>query len=165
MATTAHDSRQVLSTYLNDHLAGATAALQLLDDMIDASADPDERGAFAALRAEIAEDGATLEQLLHADGGTTSALRQAGGWMAEKAEQLKLLMDDRGGGTLGRLERIETLALGILGKLALWRALSAASIPEFAGTDFSRLEARAGQQHERVERWRIEAAKRVLGAR
>jgi hypothetical protein len=154
--------RQVLHTYLNDHLAGATGALQMLDGMIE---DPDhggERGEIAQWRAEIAEDRDTLERIITSVGGQTSVLRQAGGRMAEWAERLKLLLDERGHGTLGRLERFETLALGILGKLSLWRALAAARIPELQAVDFDRLAVRAEDQYRRVERRRIESAQRVL---
>jgi hypothetical protein len=48
-------------------------------------------------------------------------VRDLGGWLAEKAGQLKLLFDDPKHGTLGRLEALEFLELGILGKRGLWR--------------------------------------------
>jgi hypothetical protein len=57
-------------------------------------------------------------------------------------------------------EALETLALGILGKLALWRALAvvAATDARLRGLDFDSLAARAQAQHARVEERRIEAA-------
>lgn len=161
MTTAAQERQKILRTYLNDHLAGAAAALQLLDDMIDEADAPDGAASLTLLRSEIVEDRDVLEHVLHAAGGETSVLRQAGGWMAGKAEQLKLLLDDAGG-AFGRLQRLEALSLGIVGKRALWRALRAASIPAPAGGDFAQLEARAGQQYERVEEFRIEAARRAL---
>ena len=61
---------------------------------------------------------------------------------------------------LGTFEALETLALGILGKLALWRALAvvAATDARLRGIDFDSLAARAQAQHARVEERRIEAA-------
>lgn len=84
--------------------------------------------------------------------------------MAEKAGRLKMLIDDAGGHFLGRFEDLEILALGILGKRSLWRALAAANVPEFKAVAFGRLEARAEEQYARVEARRLELARDVLPA-
>jgi hypothetical protein len=72
----------------------------------------------------------------------------------------------RAAGGLGTFEALEALALGILGKLALWRALavSAAADARLRGVDFDHLAARAQAQHARVEERRLEAARVVLRA-
>jgi hypothetical protein len=152
-----------LHAYLNDHLAGATGALDLLDRMIRHAGTPDERRMLTELCADVSQDRATLERLLDVSGARTSALRTAGGWMVEKAGRLKLLLDDPGRGSLGHLEQFEMLALGILGKRALWQALLAAHLPEFDDVDFAALETRADEQYQRVEERRIASARRVLG--
>ena len=57
-------SEQHLATYLNDHLAGAVAALELLEHLGKAHADT-PTGRFAAeLRADIAADRKELEALM-----------------------------------------------------------------------------------------------------
>jgi hypothetical protein len=61
---------------------------------------------------------------------------------------------------------LETLALGILGKLALWQALEvvAAVDSRFSRVDFDDLVARAQVQYGRVEERRLEAARTVFRA-
>ncbi|MGE4056316.1 MAG: hypothetical protein AB7F99_16105 [Vicinamibacterales bacterium] len=158
---TKRESGDALHTYLNDHLAGATGALRLLDRLIDEPAS-EEKSFYAGLRAEIDEDRATLVRLLEGAGGETSTVRQAGGWLAEKAGRLKMLLDDAGGESLGAFEELEVLGLGVLGKRGLWRALSVADLPEFKAIDFRRLETRAEGQYERIEGRRLELAREVL---
>jgi hypothetical protein len=65
---------------------------------------------------------------------------------------------------LHRLERLETLGIAIDGKLALWRALQAAAelAPELRGIDFEDLVQRAQAQRNRVEVWRLQAARSAL---
>jgi O-acetylhomoserine/O-acetylserine sulfhydrylase-like pyridoxal-dependent enzyme len=78
----------------------------------------------------------------------------------------KLLLDDRGEGQLRVFEGLETLALGIQGKLALWRALAAVAdrVPQLRGVDFAQLQQRAVQQHQRVEDQRLQSARAALGS-
>jgi hypothetical protein len=52
-----------------------------------------------------------------------SRVRKAGSWIAEGVAEVKLDVDDDPQGPLRRLERLETLAIGIDGKVALWQAL------------------------------------------
>ena len=153
-----------LVTYLNDHLAGSTAALQLLDHLVEES-DPDEsRKFFSTLRAEIAEDRGMLEDLVRRIGDRPSPLRNIGGWLAEKVGRLKLKLDDPLEDSLKDLEALEVLALGIHGKKALWSALTlvAAGVPQWADVNFARLEQRAAEQEERVEVRRLDAVRRLV---
>jgi len=60
-----------LHTYLNDHLAGATGALRLLDRMIEKSG-AEEKAFYVGLHGEIEEDRATLVRLLERAGGEVS---------------------------------------------------------------------------------------------
>ena len=159
-------SGDALRTYLNDHLAGSVAALELLDHLADIHSDPDRTRFFTRLRSEVAEDQNVLQQLLVKVGGKESTARKAAAWLTEKIGRVKLRLDDLGDGQLRVLEAIETLGLGIQGKLALWRALAAVvdRVPQLQGVDFARLEQRALQQHERVETQRLQAARVALTA-
>lgn len=58
----------------------------------------------------------------------------------------------------------ETLALGITGKQAMWRALRQVSdrYPELAAVDLDALAERAEDQRARLEELRLEVASRVL---
>lgn len=157
-------ANDALNTYLNDHLAGSVTAIAMLDHLIESSKSAEIKGTLHRLRDEIAEDQQTLEDVLARVGGRKSALRQVGGWLAERMNRLKLMVDDPVKGTLARLESLEMLTLGILGKRALWRSLTAV-VPgrrELEGIDFDRLISRAEQQHDRAEAMRLDSARRVL---
>ena len=155
-----------LTTYLNDHLGGASAAIQLLDKLVESSGTPEAAKFFSGIRAEIKEDITVLEDLIRKLGGSPGGLRELGGWIAAKAVSLKLMLDDPAGGGLQRFEAIEALVLGIHGKSRLWRALAAVApvLPELQGLDFKTLEARADDQHARMEARRLEAARLALAA-
>jgi hypothetical protein len=151
-----------LHAYLHDHLSGSSAALQLLEHLIDSAAQEEERSFFIQLRMEVNDDRTTLEQLLAESGGEVSQLRKAGGSVMDWLGRLKLTFDDPSHQRLSRLEALEMLALGLHGKRSLWRALAVANPPGLHGHDFAALEQRAEHQHQRVEAKRLEAARRVL---
>jgi hypothetical protein len=144
-----------LATYLNDHLSGATAALDLLEHLERSR--PDLAAFLAALRRDIEEDRRELEALIHRVGAARSGVRQAAGWVAEQFARLKLAADDLTGGRLRLLESLEAVAVGIHGKGSLWRALKV--VPAAAGPDYDRLIARADEQRGRVEAARLDAAR------
>lgn len=152
------------ATYLNDHLAGSTAILELLDHVASAHAGTDV-GRFAAeLRAEVLEDRRELEGLMDRWRIPQSTPRKASAWLAEKLAQLKLQLDDATTGPLHLFEAMEALSLGIEGKRLLWRVLAAAAetAPEFRAADYGRLERRAEDQRRRVETVRLSAGKAAL---
>jgi hypothetical protein len=157
-------SSKALSTYLNDHLAGSVAALELLDHLAELHSDPDRKRFFTGLRAEVEEDQSVLQQLIKKVGGEESTARKAAAWLTEKLGRVKLRLDDPGNGQLRVLEAIEALGLGIQGKLALWRALGAVAgrVPQLQGVDYTRLEQRAMQQHQQVEGQRLQTARVAL---
>jgi hypothetical protein len=147
-----------LATYLNDHLAGAVAALELLEHLERTHADL--APFLRALRHDIEHDRAELEALIARLGVTQSAPRQAVAWVAEKAARLKMAVDDLSGSRLKLLESLEAVAVGIHGKGSLWRALKV--VPAASGPDYDRLIARADEQRERIEAVRLDAARRAF---
>jgi hypothetical protein len=155
-----------LGTYINDHLAGSVAALELLDDLIAHPVGPDEPEFFIRLRDELTEEQDTLRGLLRELGEGESTLRKAAGWLAEKVATLKLQWDDSGDGALRRFEALEALALGIFGKLSFWRALAAVASAEPAVLvlDLPRLARQAEAQHSAVEARRVAAAVMAFAA-
>ncbi|MGH7631918.1 MAG: hypothetical protein ACREOF_21495 [Gemmatimonadales bacterium] len=155
-----------LTAYLNDHLAGSVAALELLDDLVGHSAEPDDRGYFTQLRSDIAADQDVLRGLLSEIGSGESPIRKAAGWLAEKVARLKLRWDDPQDAGFRRFEALEALALGIQGKLGLWRALSAIApaLPALQRLELATLERRAETQHAAVETRRVAAATAAFAA-
>src|SRR5574342_879547 len=152
-----------LATYLNDHLAGSTIAIEHLEHL--AAANRDLAPALAELRADVEADRAELQELICRLKIGESGTRKAGAWIAEKAARVKMRLDDKTG-PLRRLESLEAVALGIDGKAALWRALSAAAegTPSLGGLDYDRLIERAREQRQRVEVLRLQAARSALAA-
>jgi hypothetical protein len=113
-------SKEHLATYLNDHLAGANFAVELLDHL--ASENPDLKPSLSALKKDIEDDRERLKILMARLSIAESRVRKAGTWIAEGVTEVKLDVDDDPHGPLRRLERREALAIEIEGKVALWRA-------------------------------------------
>lgn len=155
-----------LATYLNDHLAGSVGALDLLDHLARESEGGEDVSLFRALHQEIAAEQAQLRELLRELGGEESGVRKAAGWVAEKVTRLKLRWDDPGDEGLRRFEALEALALGITGKLSLWRALAAVAdgIPVLQRLDLALLQRRSEDQYAAVERRRLAAAREAFTA-
>ena len=161
MSEEASPGRERLHTYLNDHLAGSVAALELLDGVIEHHSEDRITKIFRDLRDEIQDDQETLRNLIRKLGAKESAMRKAGAWLAEKFSRVKIGDADDG---VELLQALEALALGITGKQLLWRSLGAIA-PNFAalqGMDFGGLEKRAQDQFERVETLRLEMAREAF---
>ena len=153
-----------LSSYLNDHLAGAVGALELLDRLIKTYQGKPLERFFAELRGEIDADQKKLQELIDRLDLEESAVRKAGVWVAEKFSRLKIQLSESREGEMGLFLALEALALGITGKRSLWRALAVASetVPQLRALDYSELESRAIEQHDRVEAKRLEVAREVF---
>jgi hypothetical protein len=152
-----------LATYVHDHLAGAVLAINLLETLRDRHAG-EPLGPFAeGLLVEVEADRAVLQGLAERVGVGSSRLKEAATWLGEQVSRVKLRR--RAAGGLGTFEALEALGLGLLGKLALWRALAvmAAVDGRLGGMDFDHLAARAHAQHAWVEARRLEAARTALG--
>lgn len=151
-----------LDSYLNDHLAGAVGALELLAHWAELYKGKPLGAFFTDLESEIKGDQDTLRDLMGRLGVKESKVRQAGAWAAEKVGRARLVIagDDPGG--LGLVLALEGLIMGITGKQLLWRGLAAANLPKTEGIDFKELQRRAEKQIERTEAERIRAIQRAF---
>ena len=152
-----------LATYLQDHLSGAAFAVELVATLRDQHHGEPLGDFAAALLPELQADQETLQRLADRVGVGSGGVREVAAWLGEKASRLKL---GRGAANaLGPFEALETLALGIQGKLGLWRALEVVTPvnPQLKGTNFDHLAARALSQYAQVEERRLEAARAALG--
>ena len=158
-------SSKHLLTYLKDHLAGATGGLEVLDHLISTHAGAPLEPPLKELREEIAQDRQALQDIVRRFGSAESPIRNTGAWLSEKLARIKLLLEGAGSGPLARLEALEALALGIEGKRALWDALAAAApaVLPLQAVNLNLLKQRAQQQRERVEAFRLEAAREAFG--
>ena len=156
-------AREGLHTYLNDHLAGSVAAIELLDHLIEYHSEDRFGNFFNDLRNDICADQEKLRNVIVTIGGKESALRKAAGWMSEKFGRVKIGNADD---SAELLQAVEGLALGITGKKLLWRSLAAvaSNFPALQGTDFGKLEKRAQEQFDRVESLRLEMAREAFRA-
>jgi hypothetical protein len=159
-------SNELLSTYLNDHLAGAAAGVELAEKLGANHEGTPFGTAVAAVAEEIKADRDTLQALMERLGIGKSPVKQAAGWVFEKATRLRFNRQLTGSDALTRLLETETLSLGIEGKLALWQALKGIDglDTELGRADFDRLIFRARQQREALEPYRLEAAAEAFTA-
>jgi hypothetical protein len=151
-----------LTTYLQDQLAGALHASELLKAMRDHFAG-EPLGAFAAeVLAEVEADREVLARLTERVGGNAGGMKEWGAWVAEKVTRLKLKHGSADG--LGTFESLEFLVTGIHGKRALWRAMAvvASFDTRLQGIDFTNLIARAENQHQKVEERRLAWARSLF---
>ena len=156
-----------LGIYLNDHLAGSVGAMELVERCRSEN-QGNELGVFLTrLHAEIDHDQGVLKDLIARMGASESATKKAAAWVVEKVARLKMNAQLTEYSPLSRVEELEALALGILGKKALWDVLDATVRTDgrFQGLDFGTLSQRAQRQHDDVERFRVEAARIAFGDR
>jgi hypothetical protein len=155
-----------LATYLNDHLAGSVAAIELLDHLIKNQSGKRLEKFLVDLRDDITSDQDVLRDLIQKLDLGESAVRKAGAWIAEKLGRAKFAGAGEQSGDLGLLQALEGLALGITGKELLWRALQTveADLSQLQGIDLERLEQRAREQRERVEKERLHLARETFAA-
>ena len=109
-------SKDSLPIYLRDHLAGAAAAIEILDALRDGHAG-EPLGRFAeGLSIDIDLDRRTLEALAERVGSGSSVLKETTAWLGAKLARFKL--GPSSSADLGTLEALET-----------WRSESLASRP------------------------------------
>jgi hypothetical protein len=153
-----------LATYLNNHLAGSVAALDLIAALEKAHRGAEREYFFKDLGSEIAVDRIELEAIMEKLQIGIRQLPKVAAWLGEKASELKLSFDDGLAGPLWTLQAVEAVALEIEGKRALWRSLAAAAgrAGPLYGPDYSNLARRADDQRRRVESVRLDAAREAL---
>ena len=157
-------NKKDLVTYLNDHHAGATGALEMLNALAKSFQGQPLELFFKNLQTEIQADFEALESLMKKIGSEGSAIKQAGAWVAEKISRAKLGASDPAADQLELFQALETLMLGITGKCALWAALAAAAEgePALRLLDYAKLQERAVQQRDRVEAERLRVARELF---
>lgn len=155
-------STEVLGTYLNSHLAGANAGVEIVRRLHKRAVPGPDAAVLAQLAEEIEQDRDELRGLVEQLGEAGHPVKKAAGWAAGKAHQLAVSELLTGDEHLAMLLEAETLALGVEGKLALWEALLAvaSAYPQLVEDDLVRLAGRARDQRGRIEAIRLAAARR-----
>ena len=152
------DGDRLLGIYLQDHLAGSVAALELVERAAGSN-ESNELGAFLrSLHGEIRADQETLLDIMRVLGVERSRVKNGLAWAAEKAGRLKLNGRLLRYSPLSRVHELEALEAGIVGKRSLWTNLEALQDTRLAAVDLPRLIERAEAQRAGVEEWRRRAA-------
>jgi len=108
-----------LRRYLQDHLAGSVAALQLMETLADHERGLPLEQKLRGLHSEVTEEQERLEAILARLEGDESSLKRATAWLTEKLHRGRLALAERADPALARLEGLESLALRLQGKLGL----------------------------------------------
>lgn len=155
--------KRALEIYLSDHFGGSIYAVELIRSCVDTYPDPPLGPFFENLLRDVQEDQEVLRTFLLRIGGTESPIKSAAAWAAEKLSRIKHIESSEFPGA-GLLERLETLSLGVVGKRSLWQALGAASggTGRFGGVEVAKLERRAEDQLQEIERHRLAAARQAF---
>jgi hypothetical protein len=153
-----------LSTYLNDHLAGATGGLELAKRTRGSNKGTPYGEVLERLETEIGDDRETLKAIMDRLDVEKNQLKVSLGWMAEKVGRLKLNDQLVGYSPLSRLIEFEGLIVGVTAKLAVWNSLQhvAGGDGRLAEFDFADLIARAERQLSELEQLRVTAAHEAL---
>jgi hypothetical protein len=154
----------LLAIYLNDHLAAATGARELVRRAASSNRGSSYGAFLERLAAEIEEDRQSLLAIMRALEVGTDRLKVVSGWAAEKLGRLKLNGRLRGYSPLSRVVELEMLALGVTGKLGLWRALQRLHSHQvaLADLDLPLLIRRAEGQLDGLETHRLRAVGEAL---
>lgn len=158
-------AEKAMEVYLNDHLAGAMLGSDLAEQILERSEGTPFGDVMLSVSAQIEEDRDTLIDLMERMDITRNPVKQATTWIAEKASRPKFSGRTSGDPDVGYFMALESMTLGVTGKLALWEALTrvAGDHPEIAATNLEELIERARTQRDALEGQRLVAAERALG--
>lgn len=155
--------KELLTIYLNDHLAGATLGVELARRLGASNQDDAEFGpVLAEVCAEIDADRETLRAVMNQLGVGQSKLKPLAAVLGERVGRLKLNGQLWGYSPLSRLDELELLQIGVVGKRRLWRALEHTHAGDLSGFDLSALAERATEQLRRLEALHLKAAALAL---
>jgi hypothetical protein len=153
-----------LRIFMQDHLAAATAGLELARRARGANEGTDYGEPLSRITDEIEADRNTLEAMLTDLGFGPDRPKNIGAWVGEKVGRLKLNGQFTGYSPLSRVLELEGLIAGISAKLSLWRILVdvAAEEPRLDADHLRRLIERGEEQRRTVEELRTLAAREAF---
>ena len=154
---------ELLAIYLNDHLAGATLGVELARRLRGSNEDDPEFGpALAKICVEIEADRETLKAAMDRLGVGQNRLKPFVAILGERLGRLKLNGRLWDYSPLSRLDELELLQIGVVGKRRLWRALEHTHASDLPDLDLGALAERATEQLRRLEALHLKAAALAL---
>ena len=159
-------NEKYLRIYLQDHLAGSTAGLELARRTRGANEGTEYGPPLAQIADEIEADRRQLQGIMEDLGFGGDRLKNIGAWGLEKMGRLKMNGQVTGYSPLSRVVELEGLLTGITGKKGLWLALLevAPTEPRLDAALLERLSDRAEEQRTTVEELREKAAREAFAA-
>lgn len=159
-------AQEPLHVYLNDHLAGATAGVDLATSAAERH-DGELGEFFAQLADEITADLNTLTSLMDQLDAHHSGAKEVLAKAGSKLSESKFSGDSTDDPEFGTFLTLETLSIGVEGKHCMWTALKVVedSVPELAALGVDTLVERAQSQRDRLEAKRLEVAGRALSGK
>jgi hypothetical protein len=158
-------SHRLLPIYLNDHLAGSVAAIELARRARESNEGTKIGEVVAEVCAGIEADQAILRDVMRRLEVSEDRVKPVLAWAGEKLGRLKPNGQLRGYSPLSRVVELEALLVGIAGKRMLWRALGQTCGSRLEEFDFKALEDRAEAQRQQLESCRLEAVAIAFGGR
>lgn len=155
---------RLLATYLNDHLAVATAEVQLARRCRGANEGSELGTWLGRLCGEVESDRAALTEIMEELGVGQDRVKVAAGWATEKIGRLKLNGRITGYSPLSRLVELDGLHLTTSGRLGMWQVLHQVFDQRLARFDLPGLIERADAQRSELERRRLEVSGEALTA-
>lgn len=155
-----------LGIYLNDHLAGATAGVELARRVAGTGQVPAPPAELRQFAQEVAEDRDSLLRIMGTLGLPVRSYKVWAAWAGEKAGRLKPNGRLTTRSPLSNLEELELLRLGVEGKAAGWRTLRTLADRDtrLEAGQLDELISRARRQAGFLEESRIRAAEQVIDA-
>ena len=152
-----------LAAYLNNHVAGSAAGMELIRRAVANSRGTPAEDFLCRLSVDLEEEQALLGRLIRASGGREETFRKLGAWALEKTGLLRIGDYSRENPLLGRLVEFEALLLGSVGRVGMWRLMENCfpGDPRFAFADFRALRERGERHLQELERFRIETAREL----
>ncbi|MEA2155772.1 MAG: hypothetical protein QOE11_1912 [Solirubrobacteraceae bacterium] len=156
-------TKEPLHIYLNDHLAGATAGVELVRTAAE-NHDGELGEFFQELADAISSDYETLTSLINEMGAKASGAKEAFAKIGAEVSESKFSGDSVGDPEFGTFLTLETLSIGVEGKLCMWKALKVVQddYRELGSADMDTLIERAQSQRDRLEGKRLEIAGSAL---
>jgi len=154
-----------LAIYLNDHLLGATSGAELARRVATQHARTPAGQTLIRLADEIAEDRLALLQVMSDLDVPARRYKIYAGWLLEKAGRAKSNGFLIRRAPLSSLLELETLRMGVEGKLLMWNSLSMLTGPQATRLDvglLAELSDRARNQRADLEALRLPAATAIL---
>jgi hypothetical protein len=150
-----------LATYLNDHLAGATAGLKLAELAANEHRSDAHGAFFAELVADIKVDYDVLAGIMDRINVEKSATKSA---LVEIGSAVMQPKFTGANDAMNAFITVETLSIGVEGKVCMWRALISVddSNATLARVELEELLERAEDQRSRLEAKRLELAPEAL---